>query len=67
MPARRLKDLMPKRPRYHEALPDRLSERLIRLHQRLAEVSYIRKQSLEQGLDRFCHDPEPKHEIAVWE
>jgi hypothetical protein len=67
MPAKRLRDLMPKRPRYHETLPDQLGARATELYRRLAEVPFLRKQTREQWLDRFCYDPDPAREIAVWE
>lgn len=67
MSARRLKDLMPKRPRYHEKLPENLSDKLATVYQRLQEVPFINKQQLNKWQDRFCYSPEPEREIAVWE
>ncbi len=67
MSARRLKDLMPKRPRYHEKLPEKLSNKLARVYHRLQEVPFINKQDLNTWQDRFCYSPEPEREIAVWE
>ena len=67
MSTKRLRDLMPKRPRYHENLPEGLNEKATKLYQRLQEVPFIKKQPLERWLERFCHAPEPQREIAVWE
>ena len=67
MSARRLKDLMPKRPRYHYRLPDDLTRRLTNIYQRLEEVSFIGRQQMETWQERFCYAPEPEGEIAVWE
>ncbi|UCG13371.1 MAG: hypothetical protein JSU72_02475 [Deltaproteobacteria bacterium] len=67
MCAKRLKDMMPKRPRRWERLPKPLSDRVTRLYRSLQEVPFIQKQPLEQWMDRFCGGPEPEREIAVWE
>jgi hypothetical protein len=65
--ARRLKDLMPKRPRYHDSLPVELTRRLTKIYQRLEEVPFINKQQMESWQERFCYSPEPEREIDVWE
>lgn len=67
MPSRKLRDLMPRRPRCYEQLPEHLGERVAAVYRRLAEVPFIGKQNLEQWRDRFCYDPDPAREIAVWE
>ena len=65
--AKRLKDLMPKRPRYHEKLPEKLRDKLAAIYKRLQEVPYINKQEFEKWQDRFCFSPDPERETAVWE
>ena len=67
MNAKRLKDLMPKRPRYYEKLPEKLSGKLAAIYKRLQEIPYINKQQFEKWQDRFCCSPEPEREAAVWE
>jgi hypothetical protein len=65
--AGKLKNIMPKRPRYHEKLPKRLRDRLAKIYQRLQEVPYINKQEMEKWQERFCYSPEPEREAAIWE
>jgi hypothetical protein len=65
--AGKLKDIMPKRPRYHERLPKGLRDRLTKIYQRLQEVPYINKQEMEKWQERFCYAPEPEREAAIWE
>jgi hypothetical protein len=67
MPPRRLRDLMPKRPRYHEQLPDPLRRRAMRLYERLGDVPFISKQDPAQWQERFCYSSDAEREIAVWE
>lgn len=67
MSANRLRDLMPKRPRYHEELPKKLSDKLAAVYRRLQEVPYINRQHFEKWQERFCYSPEPEREVAVWE
>ena len=67
MSAARLKDLMPKRPRYYNELPEKLSDKLATVYSRLQEVPYINKQQFERWQERFCYSPEPEREVAVWE
>ena len=67
MSAGKLKDLMPKRPRYHEKLPKRINDKLTSIYNRLQEVPFINKQQLEKWQERFCYSPEPEREAAVWE
>lgn len=67
MNTKRLKDLMPKRPRYYEKLPKKLSGKLAAIYKRLQEVPYMNKQQFEKWQDRFCYSPEPEREAAVWE
>jgi hypothetical protein len=67
MAPKRLRDLMPKRPRYHEQLPDRLRLRATDLYERLCGVPFIRKQNPEEWRERFCFSPDAEREIAVWE
>ena len=67
MSAARLKDLMPKRPRYHDELPKKLSDKLAIVYSRLHEVPYMNKQEFEKWQERFCYSPEPEREVAVWE
>jgi hypothetical protein len=65
--AGKLKDLMPKRPRYHEKLPRKLKDKLESVYQILQDVPYINKQQFDKWQDRFCYSPEPEREIAIWE
>jgi hypothetical protein len=65
--AGKLKDLMPKRPRYHEKLPRKLKDKLVSVYQILQDVPYINKQQFDKWQDRFCYSPEPEREIAIWE
>jgi hypothetical protein len=58
---------MPKRPRQYDQLPERLSDKLAKVYQRLQEVTFINRQHLDKWQDRFCYSPEPEREIAVWE
>ena len=58
---------MPKRSRYHERLPKRLTDRLSKIYQRLQEVPYINKQEIEKWQERFCYSPEPEREVDIWE
>jgi len=58
---------MPKRPRYHEKLPEELKKKLDNVYRRLQEVPYIHKQRFEEWQERFCYSPEPDREIAIWE
>ena len=67
MSAGKLKNIMPKRPRYHERLPKELSDKLTVIYQRLKEVPYIKKQQMEKWQERFCYSPEPEREAAIWE
>jgi hypothetical protein len=67
MPAKRLQDLMPKRPRYHDQLPDPLRLRVMRLYERLSGVPFISKQDPTQWQERFCYSADAEREIAVWE
>ena len=67
MPPKRLRDLMPTRPRYHEQLPDPLCRRVIRLYERLSGVPFITKQDPTQWQERFCYSSDAEREIAVWE
>ena len=67
MSAGKLKNIMPRRPRYHERLPKRLSDRLSKIYQRLQDVPYINKQEMEKWQERFCYSPEPEREAAIWE
>ena len=67
MPPKRLRDLMPTRPRYHEQLPDPLRLRVMRLYERLSAVPFISKQEPTQWQERFCYSPDAEREIAVWE
>lgn len=67
MPPKRLRDLMPTRPRYHDHLPDPLGLRVMRLYERLSGVPFITKQDPAQWQERFCYSPDAEHEIAVWE
>ena len=67
MSARRLKDLMPKRPRYYDTLSEDLTRRLTDIYHRLEEVPFVNKQQMEKWQERFCYSPEPAREIAVWE
>lgn len=63
----KLKDLMPKRSRYHERLPKNLQKKLTNVYQRLQEVPYMQKQRFEEWQDRFCYSAEPEREVAIWE
>ncbi len=65
--AGKLRDIMPKRPRYHKRLPKRLSDRLSKIYQRLHKVPYINKQEMKKWQERFCYSPEPEREAAIWE
>ena len=67
MGAERLKDLMPKRPRYYEKLPVALRERLATIYRRVEEVPYIKRQQFDKWQERFCFSPDAEREIAVWE
>ena len=67
MSAGKLKNIMPKRPRYHERLSKELSDQLTAIYQRLQEVPYIKKQEMEKWQERFCYSPEPEREAAIWE
>ncbi len=67
MSAGKLKNMMPKRPRYHERLPKVLSDQLTAIYQRLKEVPYINKQEMGKWQERFCYSPEPEREAAIWE
>jgi hypothetical protein len=67
MPPKRLQDLMPKRPRFHDHLPDSLRLRAMRLYERLAGVPFIGKQNPTQWQERFCYSADAEREIAVWE
>ncbi|RLA92104.1 MAG: hypothetical protein DRG34_00965 [Deltaproteobacteria bacterium] len=67
MSAGKLKNIMPKRPRYHERLPKELSDQLTAIYQRLKGVPYINKQEMEKWQERFCYSPEPEREAAIWE
>lgn len=67
MSASRLKDLMPKRPRYYDKLSEDLTRRLTDVYHRLEEVPFVNKQQMEKWQERFCYSPEPAREIAVWE
>ena len=58
MTAGKLKDLMPKRPRYYEKLPAKLTDKLATVYNRL---------QFEKWQERFCYSPEPEREVAVWE
>jgi hypothetical protein len=58
---------MPKRPRYHERLPEKLKDKLAAVYYRLEEIPYINKQHFDKWLERFCYSPEPEREVAVWE
>ena len=58
---------MPKRPRYYEKLPEKLSEKLAMVYNKLQEVPYMNKQQFEKWQERFCYSPEPEREVAVWE
>jgi hypothetical protein len=59
--------MMPKRPRYHEKLPAKLSEKLATIYNKLREVPYMNKQQFEKWQDSFCYSSEPEREVAVWE
>ena len=63
----KLRNMMPKRPRYHEKLPAKLSEKLATIYNKLREVPYMNKQQFEKWQDRFCYSSEPEREVAVWE
>lgn len=65
--AGKLKDLMPKRPRYYDDLPAKLRRKLAKVYQILQEVPYINKQQFDKWQERFCYSPEPEREIAIWE
>jgi hypothetical protein len=67
MLSKRLRDLMPKRPRYHDRLPDPLRLRVMRLYERLSGVPFIRRQDPAQWQERFCYSPDAEREIGVWE
>ncbi|MBW1979675.1 MAG: hypothetical protein JRJ12_00475 [Deltaproteobacteria bacterium] len=66
MRADRLKDLMPKRPRYHQMLPLDLEDQVASLYEKLEQVPFIRKRGLEYLLERFCYAPEPARELKIW-
>ena len=63
----KLKDLMPKRPRYYDDLPEKLRDKLAKVYQILQDVPYINKQQFDKWQERFCYSPEPEREIAIWE
>jgi hypothetical protein len=65
--SRKLRDLMPEKPRHHDSLPEELKDKLVRVFQRLQEVPYMQKQEFDKWQERFCYSPEPGREIAVWE
>ena len=67
MGAAKLRDLMPKRPRYYDDLPGKLRDKLAKVYQILQEVLYINKQQFDKWQERFCYSPEPEREIAIWE
>ena len=58
---------MPKRRRYHQELPKKLSDKLAKVYHRLEEISYISKQQFDTWQERFCYSPEPEREVAIWE
>ena len=63
----RLKDIMPKRPRYHQELPEKLKGKLAAIYKRLQAVPYINRQNFDKWQERFCYSPEPEREVAIWE
>jgi len=65
--AGKLKDIMPKRPRYYDGLPEKLRDKLAKVYQALQDVPYINKQHFDKWQERFCYSPEPEREIAIWE
>jgi hypothetical protein len=65
--AAKLRDLMPKRPRYYDDLPEKLRDKLLKVYRILHEVPYIKKQQFDKWQERFCYSPEPEREIAIWE
>jgi len=65
--AGKLKDLMPKRPRYYDDLPGKLRDKLAKVYQILQDVPFINKQQFAKWQERFCYSPEPEREIAIWE
>ena len=67
MSASKLKDLMPKRPRHYDDLPEKLRDKLAKVYQILQEVPYINKQQFDKWQERFCYSPEPEREVAIWE
>ncbi len=67
MAPKRLRDLMPKRPRYHDRLPDGLRLRVTSLYERLSSVPFIGKQDQGEWQERFCYSPDAEREIGVWE
>ena len=67
MSAGKLKDIMPKRPRYYDGLPEKLRDKLAKVYQALQDVPYINKQHFDKWQERFCYSPEPEREIAIWE
>lgn len=67
MAPKRLRDLMPKRLRYHDQLPNGLRLRVRSLYERLSRVPFIRRQNPGEWQERFCYSPDAEREIAVWE
>jgi hypothetical protein len=65
--AGKLKDLMPKRPRYYDDLPRKLKDKLAKVYEILQDVPYLNKQHFDKWQERFCYSPEPEREIAIWE
>lgn len=65
--AGKLKDLMPKQPRYYDDLPGKLKDKLAKVYEILQDVPYLNKQHFDKWQERFCYSPEPEREIAIWE